>query len=275
MYDISENILNVLKQYNGQDKSDFQYHYDIIKSYVKDKKTILAIIPAFPGKAINPNLCPSNIPDGAEEYAVNLLKKITTDIQKIYKPGIHIKIFHDGYYFIPLGMDYDYYRMQEYVDIIRKMCKDYSISSIDMKDTTEGSTFEARLNYWQFYNTPTNDEIQKFMLNNKDVYTGLLAFFFNNYSSYLYPLESRNFRKKISEFIAHKYISINLGVQKYIDNTFPNYLRLSVKRQNNLNSHKLYIDLLKGIKNEGLPWMNTLVKDGDELIIQKFRKDVA
>ncbi len=275
MYDITENILNILKQYNDQDKCNFQYHYDIIKSFVKERKTIPAIIPAFPGKAINPNLCPSNIPDGAEEYAINLLKKITTDIQKIYKPGIHIKIFHDGYYFIPLGMDYDYYHMQEYVDIIKKMCKNYQISSIDMKDTTEGSTFEARLNYWQFHNTPADDEILEFMRQHKDVYIGLLAFFFNNFSCYLYPLESRNFRKKISEFIAHKYISINLGVQKYIDNNFSNHLRLSVKRQNNVNSHKLYIDILKGIKNEGLPWMNTLVKNGDELIIQKFRKDAA
>lgn len=275
MCDIVENILNILKEYNDGDSCNFQYHYNTIRSYVKKRKQIIAIIPAFPGKAINPNLCPSSLPDGAEEYAINVLKRITQDVKKIYKPGIHIKIFHDGYYFIPLGMEYEYYQMQEYVDIIRKMCRDYPISSIDMKDTTEGSTFEARLNYWELYNTPTNEEKQKFISEHKEVYTGIMSFFFHNYSGYLYPLETRSFRKKISEFIAQKYITTNLGVQKYIEKNFGDCLRLSVKPQKNEYSCKLYINILKGMKNEGLPWMNTLVKDGDDFVVQKFRKDVA
>ena len=275
MYDVAENILNVLKEYNGCDLCDFQYHHDIIQAYVKKRRQVVAVIPAFPGKAVNPNLCPSNLPDGAEEYALNTLKRITKEVQKIYKPGLHIKIFHDGYYFIPLGLEYEYYHMQEYVDIIKKMCRNYPISSIDMKDTTEGSTYEARLNYWQLYNTPTKEEIRDFMEQHMEVFTGVTAFFFHNYSGYLYPLETRSFRKKISEFMAQKYISINLGVQKYIENNFSNCLRLSVKRQNNEHSRKLYIDILKGIKNEGLPWMNTLVKEGDDFIVRKFRKDAV
>ena len=275
MHNISEEILNILRSYNDSDVCDFQHHQRIIQSYVKKNKPIISVIPAFPGKAINPNLCPSNLPDGAEQYAIDVLKRITTSVRKIYKPGIHIKIFHDGYYFIPLGMEYEYYRMQEYVDLIKKMCRNYPIYSIDMKDTTEGATFEARLNYWEFYNTPSKEEVQKFMEQHNEVYTGLMAFFFYNYSSYLYPLESRSFRKNISKFIATKYVSINLSVQKYIDANFSNCLRLSVKKQNNPQSKKLYIDILNGIKNEGLPWMNTLVKEGDDFIVQKFRKNIS
>lgn len=69
-------------------------------------------------KCLNPYLAPSNLPDEAEDYALNILKKITEGVRKIYKPGIEISLFHDGYYFIPLAMDYDYYRMQEYVAMI-------------------------------------------------------------------------------------------------------------------------------------------------------------
>ena len=34
---------------------------------------------------------------------------------------------------------------------------------------------------------------------------------------------------------------------------------------------KKYIDVLDGIKNEGLPWMNTLLEEHGELVIKKFR----
>lgn len=273
MYDHVENILSYLKQYNQNDVCDFQWHDKILKKFVDRKEKIRAIIPAFPGKPINPNLAPSNLPDGAEDYALNILKKIVNGVRKIYKPGIEISLFHDGYYFIPLAMDYDYYRMQEYVDIIRKKCKNSDIISIDMNDTTEGSTFEARLNYWNYKNFPTEQEMLEYLNNQPYIIRDLSAFFFYNYSQYLYPTESTHFRQKISKYIASRYIKINLSVQKYIEKKYANYLRFSVKKQCNENSKKMYIDILDGIKNDGLPWMNTLIYENGIPIITKFRKE--
>ncbi len=273
MYDITQIILDILKKYTKDDICDFDWHYNIINSFIKSHQPIKAILPAFPGKAINPNLCPSNMPDGAEKYAVDILKKITTEIHKVYKPGIELNIFHDGYYFIPLAMDYEYYKMQEYVDVIKKMFTGFSVKSIDMKDTTEGTTFDARLNYWEINNYPTDMEFEKYKNSHKEIYDGIAAFFFYNYSSYLYPLESNHFRKKISRYIANKYLKINLSVQMYIEKKYSNYLRLSVKQQNNEKSKKFYIDILNDIKNEGLPWMNTLVLEDGVPVIRKFRKE--
>lgn len=271
MYDHTEIILSHIKQYTKGDQCDFGWHYDKINSFVKKKQPIKAIIPAFPGKPINPNLAPSNLPDGAEDYAIGTLKKLVMGIQKIYKPGIEIFLFHDGYYFIPLAMDYDYYRMQEYVDIIKKKCKGSSIFSIDMNDTTIGSTFEARLNYWNYMNFPTSNELDAYLIKNPNILIELSAFFFYNYSKYLYPTETTHFRQKISKFIAQQYVKINLSVQKYIEKTYPDHLRLSVKQQKDPHSRKIYIDVLDGIKNEGLPWMNTLLEEHGELVIKKFR----
>ncbi len=264
-------ILKCLKLYNDDDTCDFDYHYDTIKSYVDAKDPIPAILPSFPGKPINPNLAPSHIPDGAEEYAINNLKKLSRDIEKIYPPGMHIKIFHDGYYFIHLAMDYDYYRMQEYVDIIKLMCKNTNISSVDMKDVTEGSTYEARMNYWSCSYYPSEDDVNKYNEVNPLVYSGMVIFFYNHFSKYLYPNKSQGFRRRISKHVARNYVTVNMSVQNYIKTRYADDVRLSVKKQNNKDSKKFYIDILNGIENHGLPWMNTLVEENGNKIIKKFR----
>lgn len=269
--DISFRVLECLKEYNGSDLCDFSHHYDIIKSYVEAGETIQAILPSFPGKPINPNLAPSHIPDGAEEYAINTLKKMVSDIEKLYSPGIHVKLFHDGYYFIHLAMDYDYYRMQEYVDIIKTMCRGHNISSVDMKDVTEGTTYEARMNYWSCLYYPSAEEVEDYNRCNPLVYSGMVAFFYNHYSKYLYPNKSNAFRRRVSKHIAQSYVMVNMSVQNYIKEHYAHEFRLSVKRQNDPMSQKFYVDILKGIENRGLPWMNTLVEEDGKKIIKKFR----
>ncbi len=142
-----------------------------------------------------------------------------------------------------------------------------------MNDTTEGSTFEARLNYWNYKNLPTEQEMLEYLDTQPDIIQNLSAFFFYNYSKYLYPTESISFRQKISKYIASNYAKINISVQKYIEKNYTDYLRFSVKKQHNENSKKMYIDILDGIENEGLPWMNTLLYENGKPIIRKFRKE--
>jgi len=269
--DTSSKVIEFLKEFNDGDICDFEYHRSVIETYILRNKTIPAILPSFPGKPINPNLAPSHIPDGAEEYAISKLKEMIAGVEKIYAPGINIKLFHDGYYFIHLAMDYDYYRMQEYVDTIKLLCKDSNITSIDLKNVTEGSTFEARMNYWNCLYYPTEEEINTYNMLYPEVYSGMVAFFYNHFSRYLYPHKSNLFRRKVSKYIAWNYVVVNMSVQNYIKDHFKDDLRLSVKKQDNITSQKFYVDILQGIENHGLPWMNTLIEENGRKVIKKFR----
>lgn len=124
---------------------------------------------------------------------------------------------------------------------------------------TAKNTIDIGIAYWNYKNFPTEQEVLEHLNNHPHIIRDLATFFFYNYSQYLYPTESTHFRQKISKYIAAHYVEINLSVQKYIEKNYENYLRLSVKKQNNENSKKMYIDILDGIENDGLPWMNTLV----------------
>lgn len=271
-YETSAKIMQILHKYSDGDISDFEHHRIIIEGYVSKNVTIQAILPAFPGKPINPNLAPSHIPDGAEEYAISKLNEMIESVKGIYEPGINVKLFHDGYYFIHLAMDYDYYRMQEYVDMIKHLCIGKNIESIDFKDVTEGSTFEARMNFWNFMYYPGKEEVENYNSINTELYDGMVIFFFNNFSKYLYPSKSNKFRRKLSKYVAENYICVNMSIQNFLKAHYQDHLRLSVKRQSSISSKKLYFDLLQGIESRGLPWMNTLIEEGGKKIVRKFRE---
>ncbi|CCF58502.1 hypothetical protein KAFR_0E03510 [Kazachstania africana CBS 2517] len=90
------------------EKGGRDYFIDRVKYFTDRYLRIECILPAFPCKSSNQNKVNGTMPDKGEELALRRLIKATTEVSKVYPPGMKVWIVSDGHVFSDcIGVDDD------------------------------------------------------------------------------------------------------------------------------------------------------------------------
>lgn len=83
-----------------------EYFVEVILYFTRLRKTVHAVLPAFPCKSSNPQKVSGSLPDKGEKLALQRLVDFTVRVKEIYEPGMKITIVSDGHVFSDcIGVD--------------------------------------------------------------------------------------------------------------------------------------------------------------------------
>ena len=287
--DLAKEILNtifVLRNVSStnnpsfQAKDSFEYHLHKIQSFVDQKAPIQLVLPAFPAKSSNPEKTLGTFPDYGEVLALKRLQQLCSDIKKIYAPGAHLIICSDGRVFSDLVQVSDD-AVNTYTSGVEEIIDQYKF-----KDLSTYNLEDA------FQNMPSFDDMRKILATNyaeplevvrqkvlsdfdfENLFNGIHRFLFEDLLV-LKPDLSKNQVRKLSKDLAYKTIQRSNAWSNFIEQKFPQAVRLSIHPQP-LHSQKIGVQLLPSNNFWRTPWHSALIFDGKvySLVRRKDAEDM-
>ncbi|KAI9151854.1 Isocyanide synthase-NRPS hybrid crmA [Paramyrothecium foliicola] len=238
----------------------------VIARFVADEKRVEACLPAFPFKSANKVYkVLGNLPDKAEELALERLNTMCARIQEVYPPGAQVVIISDG-------LTYNDQETWAYGEALRKMAiqkKFDNISFSRMRDllnfplpekmteiayVANCTTFRRLLlNTYGSADLDIDVEIAK----NPDTKLTYLGYkrFLESDLKYIFPRgadRTANEYKRDCKYLAKQMLIRGYAFAQAVQNAFPNHLRLSIHES--LGVNKVSVCLLNTKTGFTTPW---------------------
>jgi len=275
--DSAADILAIMKRFHGQETgADYEHHKRTIARYIEKGEPIHCIIPAFPGKSINPDSVFSGEPDKGDLMGVQTLIRLQEEISEVYAPGCKIAIFHDGHFFRNTGCARSFEEMDAYVERIKEETKGKGFRSYTIGDFYAETTYEEMLETFYLERIPSQDALRACIAGSdraKSDLTHKICFVYNEFAPVLWPYASNTKKQVNSKKTAYEFMAIEKGISSLIADKFPDYVRLSIHQQDDPASKKFFINLLPLCDGRSTPWFHVLLeKNGAYSLVKK--KDI-
>ena len=246
-----------------------------INSLIEAGRDIVFVLPSFPFKSKNQvRKVLGKLPDKGQELAVVSLSELELDLAKISLPvKIRFALALDGFTYADiLGVDGKDVRAYSSA-VVRLFRKDPTI--IEWFDFfTNDSDSDAFVSMLEEKYCQTTDEVRRLIETQDAVrvqYSALARFWIDDVSDG--SLSSRS-AERLGKQIAVKIMSRNKGYSKYLEDAFPDSIRLSV-HQSTLGSMRFHVNLIPENTFGGTPWHNVALKTaiGWRLIKHQLAKE--
>ncbi|TDB56234.1 L-tyrosine isonitrile synthase [Photorhabdus luminescens] len=289
-HNISMQILRELLQYRrrltdlGRDSVKEE---EIIKSvqlprieyFIRNKKPIEFILPAFPTKSPNRNKVLGTAPDMAERLSLIFLNSLCQRIQLYYPPGARIIICSDGHVFGDLIRVSDTVISQYHEDIKQLLHEvgAINLSTFNLNDDKElcehSDDFNLQRQMLVKHYARSEESIKDELLQNSDglqLYRAVTRFL---YEDSLLPgyTGSNNALQKDAKQRAIGVIQRSWAWGSLLDTHFPNAIRLSIHPQP-ANSIKLGIHMMPTRDDWLTPWHGVAANVNGQFILMKHKE---
>lgn len=260
-------------------------HLKKVTKMVLERKPIVFILPAFPGKSPNLAKVLSPLPDLAEHLSLQFLEELCHKIKKIYSPGAQIILCSDGRVFSDVvGMEEAHVTAykNELDDIIGELSLN-NISTLTMEDLfDEKNIILARKRLIEGYCRPVELLREKVKRGGRGseasldkeahrMYCGITRFLFED-SLYPAQTKSRTAIQKDCKIRAYEVIRRSNAWSELLGEHFPEAVRLSIHPQS-CGALKLGIQLL-GKETWLTPWHSVAVhKDGEFILMKRWEAE--
>ncbi|MFH2021168.1 MAG: L-tyrosine/L-tryptophan isonitrile synthase family protein [archaeon] len=255
--------------------------YEKISKNLASGQPLIWMLPSFPFKSQNPEHTFGKLPDGGEEIALKVLHGFCEKISGYYEHGAKIILASDGRLYADLvgiaDEDVFNYRsklLELYKNIVESDRKIPYLSwySLDDAFPSVNSAKDKRRALVEAY----PQEIETIMERvHSDVHYNRLYVGFKNLMIGELSIEKNRSKKSIEKEaseIAKKMLIRNFANACLLKDRFPKAIRLSVKHHD--TSSGIYgVNLLPNHHDIGTPWLNVLVKSGEEEFTYMKRKD--
>lgn len=242
-----------------------------IKIFVEKNNPINFVLPAFPCKSPNTEKkVLGQLPDKAEEVALENLHNFCKSITNIHPPGCKITIASDGRCAVPAVKTTDKI-VTKYNEKIRNIFPSiflcwWSLDSFFPAHDHSKKREKLISNFGQ-----TISKVEEEINNDKDtnkLYRGFIKFLMedNKWNQDL----SNNQKRKECKQRAKKLLQATTAYSNLINFVFEDYIRLSI-HPHPYNMEKFGINLIDSKDKWGTPWHNVLVKkkNGKNKIMHK------
>ncbi|KAH9869828.1 hypothetical protein IAQ61_007041 [Plenodomus lingam] len=289
---MSNKILDIVFLYALNKFSDTQDRLEagrpkfvsVVDKFVAAEEPVKMCLPAFPFKSANKvHKVLGNLPDKAEELALDRLNTMCSRIKDIYPPGAKLTIISDGLVYNDLlGIpDRDTWN---YGEALREMCEQKGFKHIDFSRLKDLATFPGlpeKLQEISYVANATN--FRRVILNkygkedinidneiatNPDTKLTYLGYrrFLESDLQYIFPLgggRTSNGYKRDVKYLAKQMLIRGYAFAGACKSAFPNHLRLSIHQS--VGEHKVSMSLLNTKTGYTTPWhcCVALMADGE------------
>ncbi|MDJ0716904.1 MAG: isocyanide synthase family protein [Prochloraceae cyanobacterium] len=247
-------------------------HLPKIEFFIKQKKPIHFILPAFPAKSSNKQKVLGPLPDMGERISLQFLQSLCDRIRDIYAPGAQITICSDGRVFSDLVCVKDE-DVTAYGREIKNILDDINADAIDVFNLEDlfGELSFDEMRQKLILNYAESIETIRFQVKNdpdkRNLFNGIHRFLFEDYLV-LQPFKSRNKIQTESKKSAYGVIQRSNAWSVAIAEKFPQALRFSIHPQP-YHSEKIGIYTIETKDAWGTPWHNVAVYDGKKFLLMK------
>ncbi|PQQ27939.1 L-tyrosine isonitrile synthase [Photorhabdus hindustanensis] len=288
--DISMQILCELLQYRRHltdSEKNTDQEREIVKTvqlprieyFIKKKKPIEFILPAFPTKSPNRNKVLGTSPDMAERLSLIFLNSLCQRIQLYYPPGARIIICSDGHVFGDLIHVSDTVISQYHEDIKQLLHEmgAINLSTFNLNDDKElcehSDDFNLQRQMLIKHYARTEESIKEELLQNSDglqLYRAVTRFL---YEDSLLPgyTGSNNALQKDAKQRAVGVIQRSWAWGSLLDTHFPKAIRLSIHPQP-ASSIKLGIHMMPTRDDWLTPWHGVAANVNGQFILMKHKE---
>lgn len=263
-------------------------HLAKVIAAVQAAKSIVFVLPAFPGKSPNLSKVLSPLPDMAEQLALQFLQQLCEKIKNIYAPGAKIILCSDGRVFSDIiGMREG--NVTSYQQELDKMISELGLSYIstfnldafaegDEKGEDKSKDFvQMRRQLMKDFGTPLELLREKVLRGSKPschaededanrMYCGIARFLVED-ATFPGQTKSRSTIQKECREKAYQVINRSNAWSELISQRFPEAVRLSIHPQA-CGSKKLGISLV-GTDSWMTPWHGVAVKTNKDFKLLK------
>ncbi|EYU14028.1 L-tyrosine isonitrile synthase [Photorhabdus aegyptia] len=250
-----------------------------IEYFIKNKKPIEFILPAFPTKSPNRNKVLGTAPDMAERLSLIFLNSLCQRIQLYYPPGARIIICSDGHVFGDLIHVNDTVISQYHEDIKQLLHEvgAINLSTFNLNDDKElcehSDDFNLQRHLLVKHYARPEESIKDELLQNSDglqLYRAVTRFL---YEDSLLPgyTGSNNALQKDAKQRAVGVIQRSWAWGSLLDTHFPNAIRLSIHPQP-ASSIKLGIHMMPTRDDWLTPWHGVAANVNGQFILMKHKE---
>jgi pyoverdine/dityrosine biosynthesis protein Dit1 len=248
-------------------------HLPKIKYFIRTKRPIHLVLPAFPAKSPNHRKTLGALPDKAEEQALIYLENVCEELCAHHEPGVRLTISSDGHVFSDLvGVSDE--NVTLYGQEIRNLLK--CLSSENMIDTFSLPGLYENLDYPQMraqliehYAQPVEELRRKAerVPQTKALVNGIHRFLFEDQTA-LEPARSRTQIRNECRETAYQVVRRSDAWGRLLADCFPQALRLSIHPQ---HPHSDKIGILLGASDDVwlTPWHGTAVQKGGKFKLMR------
>lgn len=289
---LSNKILDIVFLYSLNKFSDTQERLEagrpkfvsVVDQFVTAGEPVKMCLPAFPFKSANKVYkVLGNLPDKAEELALDRLNTMCSRIKEIYPPGAKLTIISDGLVYNDLlGIpDRDTWN---YGEALRQMCEEKGFKHIDFSRLKDLATFPGlpeKLQEISYVANATNFRrvilnkygkedinIDNEIASNPDTKLTYLGYrrFLESDLQHIFPLgggRTSNGYKRDVKYLAKQMLIRGYAFAGACRDAFPNHLRLSIHQS--VGEHKVSMSLLNTKTGYTTPWhcCVALMADGE------------
>jgi pyoverdine/dityrosine biosynthesis protein Dit1 len=232
-------------------------HLPRVKYFLRAGQPIHFLLPAFPAKSPSRRKVLGNLPDQAEELALQYLDKVCEEVRTIHPPGMRVTICSDGHVFSDLvGVsDAEVTRYgQEIAGLLQRLgCR--SLDTFSMADLYEGADYLGmRRHLVAEYAQPLErvEERAHRFDHARALFNGIHRFLFEEQAD-LQPERSRTQVRQQCKQRAYEVIQRSDAWGRLLADCFPTALRLSIHPQ---HPHAEKIGILLGAADDAwlTPW---------------------
>ncbi|WP_350304799.1 L-tyrosine isonitrile synthase [Photorhabdus viridis] len=287
---ISMQILHELLQYRRRftnSEKDLEQEETFVKKvqlpriayFIKNKKPIEFILPAFPTKSPNRNKVLGTAPDMAERLSLTFLNSLCQRIQLYYPPGARIIICSDGHVFGDLIRVNDDV-ISQYHEDIKQLINEMgaiNLSTFNLNDDKNlcehSDDFDLQRQMLVKHYARTEESIKNQLLQNSDglqLYRAVTRFL---YEDSLLPgyTGSNNALQKDAKQRAIGVIQRSWAWGSLLDTHFPEAIRLSIHPQP-ADSIKLGIHMMPTRDDWLTPWHGVAANVNGQFILMKHKE---
>jgi pyoverdine/dityrosine biosynthesis protein Dit1 len=255
-------------------------HFPKVTSAIMQGKPITFILPAFPGKSPNSAKVLGNLPDRAEQSALEFLNDLCERISCVYPAGAKLVICSDGRVFSDVvGIpETDITAYQDELDKMIKRLGLSHLSTFNLDELISNNDFDTvRSDLMQQYGQPLETLREKVRRGGRGsessedkeahrMYCGITRFLFED-SLVPGQTKSRTSLQKVSRAKAYEVIRRSNAWSELLARHFPEAVRLSIHPQS-CGSQKLGIQLL-GDQTWLTPWHGVAVENDEGFVLMK------
>lgn len=273
---VSQEILNlVLEMHNVlpnfhreslRKPSGAGVHLSRILSYVRARRPVELILPAFPAKSPNREKTLGPLPDYGEALALKRMQRLCDSIAQVYEPGAQVVICSDGRVFSDLVHVPDPH-VTAYGLAIRDLIERLDLHSLRIFNLEDA--MPSTRDYGQMRDVLVQDhaetleQIRERVIANEDekqLFNGIHRFLFEDVVV-LKPELSRSKSREVSKRAAYGVIQRSHAWSHLLAGVFENAVRLSIHPQSP-SSVKIGVRLLPSEDIWRTPWHSTVLFDG-------------
>lgn len=140
---IERAIYDVLDRYR---KNPYGERFDgseiirTIRRFTEASEPVTALFPGCHGKIANDDLTLGPLPDASEYLCLRMLGRMRDDVRRVYPPGLHVIMVHEGHFYTGTPLIAGDEAMDEYIAEVRRMISrcDF-VTSMALRDFFPGA----------------------------------------------------------------------------------------------------------------------------------------